>query len=81
MTDKKFNYFIKLASSIVVLVLLVGGVLWGMGETFARKDAIEEKFLVAEQKIVQTFEIFQTKQPAETDKIQLEIYHIQLNNF
>jgi FtsZ-binding cell division protein ZapB len=79
MTDKKFNYFIKLASSIVVLVLLVGGVLWGMGETFTRKDAIEEKFLVAEQKVVQTFEIFQTKQSAETDKIQLEIYHIQLD--
>ena len=80
MMDKKFNYFIKLASSIVVLTLLIGGVIWGMGETFARKDVITEKFLVAEQKAVQTFEVFQTKQSAETDKIQLEIYHIQLNN-
>lgn len=79
MAEKKFN-LVKLASSVVVLVLLVGGVIWGMGETFARKDMIEEKFLIAEQKVVQTFEVFQTKQSAETDKIQLEIYHIQLNN-
>jgi predicted nucleic acid-binding Zn-ribbon protein len=79
MVDKKFN-LVKLVSSVVVLVLLVGGVIWGMGETFARKDAIEEKFLIAEQKVVQTFEVFQTKQSAETDKVQLEIYHIQLNN-
>jgi hypothetical protein len=79
MADKKFN-LIKLVSSFVGLVLLIGGVIWGMGETFARKDAIEEKFLIAEQKVVQTFEVFQTKQSAETDKVQLEIYHIQLNN-
>lgn len=78
MADKKFN-LIKLASSFVGLVLLIGGVLWGMDETFARKDMIKEKFLVAEQKTVQTFEVFQTKQSAETDKIQLEIYHIQLD--
>ena len=79
MADKKFN-LIKLASSVVVLVLLIGGVLWGMSETFARKDMITEKFLIAEQKVVQTFEVFQTKQSAETDKIQLEIYHIQLDS-
>jgi hypothetical protein len=79
MADKKFN-LIKLASSFVGLVLLIGGVIWGMGETFARKDAIEERFLIAEQKVVQTFEVFQMKQSAETDKVQLEIYHIQLNN-
>ena len=63
---KKFNPWIKLAGGILTIILLVGGVIWGMTTTFAMKPEViavkvegeKQRQLIAE-KSVETFNIFQ----------------------
>ena len=90
---KKFNPWIKFGAGLFSLILLVGGVLWGMTSTFAMKpeviqvkeEAAKERQLIAE-KAVETFQIFQksyekdqelTRQEQRRSQTKIDIRHWQ----
>ncbi len=63
---QKMNPWIKLAVGILTLVVLIGGVLWGMTATFAMKPEViavrvetKKEIEMVAQKSVETFNIFQ----------------------
>lgn len=52
----KWTKWIKLVVGILTVFTLVGGVVWGMTTTFAKKDYVDAQFTLAQRETVKTFQ-------------------------
>ena len=83
----KAGKWVKLAVGIVTLIVLVGGVVWGMTATFAMKPEIvavkveseKARQLIAE-KSVETFKIFQRSYQNDQIKSNIRYYNQQIED-
>lgn len=84
---KKINLWVKLAVGILTLIFLIGGVIWGMTNTFAMKPEViavkveseKARQLIAE-KAVETFEIFQRSYQNDRIKGNIIDYNQQIED-
>lgn len=52
----KWTKWVKLAVGILTVFTLVGGVVWGMTTTFAKKEYVDAQFSLAQRETVKTFD-------------------------
>lgn len=77
---KKIGAWVKLAASIITLILLIGGVIWGMDNTFAKKKEVAEKFVLAEEQTVKTFQAVQIQIQQITKQQDIKFYQRELKH-